>query len=299
MHQGAAKRFPWVMAMLEQAMMPDHPVPSPPPPTDKASAPLALVRLERDGTRTPFLREVAEEVPIAIEYNGVGYAVLMATPTDLGDLALGFACAERLLHDDDPSFEAEGVAVGDGFIVRANLPAPRVDALFDRVRHRASDSSCGLCGVENLEQAIRPLPRVTSRSDATPEALFAALDALPQHQPLNRATGAAHAAALVAADGTIRLVREDVGRHNAFDKLIGAMRRTGMTWDGGFALLSSRCSYELVEKAVLADCPMLVTISAPTRLAAERARAAGLTLHVLARHDSMLLVKPADGAGAS
>ncbi|MET0250100.1 MAG: formate dehydrogenase accessory sulfurtransferase FdhD [Sphingobium sp.] len=241
------------------------------------------------------MRDVAEEVPVAIEYNGIGYAVLMATPTDLGDLALGFAFAERLLAPDDPAFEVDAAAVADGVIVRANLPAARVDALFDRVRHRASDSSCGLCGVENLEQAIRPLPRVTGRSRATPQALFAALDALPRHQPLNRATGAAHAAAWVAADGTIRLVREDVGRHNAFDKLIGAMRRIGATWDGGFALLSSRCSYELVEKAVLANCPLLVTISAPTRLAAERARAAGLALHVLARRDSMLLVEPDDG----
>ena len=101
-------------------------------------------------------------------------------------------------------------------------------------------------------------------------------------------TGAAHAAALVDAAGIIRLVREDVGRHNAFDKLIGAMRRAGAGWDGGFALLSSRCSYELVEKAVLADCPMLVTISAPTQLAVARAAEAGLPLRVLARPDAML-----------
>ena len=123
-------------------------------------------------------------------------------------------------------------------------------------------------------------------------AIFRALAALGDHQPLNAATGAAHAAAWVGADGTIRLVREDVGRHNAFDKLVGAMMRAGAGWDGGFALLSSRCSYELVEKAALADCPLLVTISAPTRLAADRAAEAGLPLVVLARSDALLAREP-------
>jgi FdhD protein len=111
---------------------------------------------------------------------------------------------------------------------------------------------------------------------------------LREQQPLSAATGAVHAAALCRADGTIALAREDVGRHTAFDKLIGAMMRAGVAWDGGFALLSSRCSYELVEKAVLAGCPMLVTISAPTTLAVERARASGLQLRVLARPDALL-----------
>jgi FdhD protein len=119
-------------------------------------------------------------------------------------------------------------------------------------------------------------------------AIFRALDTLYDHQPLNAATGAAHAAAWVGGDGTIRLVREDVGRHNAFDKLIGAMAHLGAEWDEGFALLSSRCSYELVEKAVLSRCPLLVTISAPTRLAAERAAEAGLSIVVLARRDALL-----------
>ena len=119
-------------------------------------------------------------------------------------------------------------------------------------------------------------------------AVFRALAHLGDHQPLNRTTGGVHAAALCDADGAIRLVREDVGRHNAFDKLIGAMMRRCLHWDGGFALLSSRCSYELVEKAVLSGCPMLVTISAPTSLALSRAREAGLDLRVLARSDSVL-----------
>lgn len=135
---------------------------------------------------------------------------------------------------------------------------------------------------------MRPLPSVAAKCEARNDAIFTALSQLSRFQLLNARTGAAHAAALVDASGSIRLVREDVGRHNAFDKLIGAMRRTGATWDGGFALLSSRCSFELVEKAALADCPMLVTISAPTRLAVERAAKAGLELRVLARPDALL-----------
>jgi FdhD protein len=119
--------------------------------------------------------------------------------------------------------------------------------------------------------------------------VFRALAALDALQPLNRLTGAVHAAAACSAEGVPMLVREDVGRHNAFDKLIGAMLRKGRAWDGGFALLTSRCSYELVEKAVLAGCPMLATISAPTSLAVERAAVAGLPLHVLARRDSVLV----------
>lgn len=144
---------------------------------------------------------------------------------------------------------------------------------------------------------MRELPRLPAQPVAPDRALFRALAALPDHQPLNRVTGAVHAAAFCDAQGGIRLVREDVGRHNAFDKLIGAMLRADLGWDGGFALLSSRCSYELVEKAVLSGCPMLVTISAPTSLALSRAKDAGLILRVLARSDAILA--PIDGSPAA
>jgi FdhD protein len=250
---------------------------------------LSFDRLTPDGGTEAITRALAEEVPVAIEYNGAGYAVLMATPSDIGDLVQGFSLAERLVSRDDALLGVDVHDTGAGIIARATLPPHRTEGLLDRVRHRASDSSCGLCGIENLEQAIRPLPQVTTKSLTDRAAIFRALEALRDHQPLNAATGAAHAAALVGADGAIRLVREDVGRHNAFDKLIGAMARMGAAWEGGFALLSSRCSYELVEKATLADCPLLVTISAPTRLATERAAAAGLPLVALARSDALLL----------
>ena len=253
---------------------------------------LSFVRIGVDGERTPHERAVADEMPIAIEFNGIGYAVLMATPADLHDLVTGFALAERLVEGGDELPEIDAHETDRGVILRATLVPERASHVVDRVRHRVSESSCGLCGIENLEQALRPLPRVTATSDADDAAIFAALAKLRDHQPLNRATGGVHAAALVARDGTIRLAREDVGRHNAFDKLIGAMARGGLGWEGGFALLSSRCSFELVEKAALAGCPLLVTVSAPTALAVERAKAAGLRLVVLARSDAVLAVGP-------
>lgn len=256
---------------------------------DAAASPLTFDRLTPDGGTQAIDRALAEEVPVAIEFNGIGYAVLMATPSDIGDLVLGFALAERLIGPDDAVLDVDTHRTEQGIVARATLPPDRTDALLERVRHRVSESSCGICGIENLEQAIRPLPHVTSETRADRAAIFRALEALYDHQPLNAATGAAHAAAWVGADGAIRLVREDVGRHNAFDKLIGAMAYLGADWDGGFALLSSRCSYELVEKAVLSQCPLLVTISAPTRLAATRAEEAGLPLVVLARGDALLL----------
>jgi len=242
------------------------------------------------GAEEAIERPVADETPIAIEYNGLGYAVLMATAADLDDLAFGFSRAERLIETARQIVDVEGHAVERGTMLRITLAEDRLDRVVERVRHRVSESSCGLCGIENLEQALRSLPGVAAGSPPPDRAVFAALGDLSAHQPLNAATGGVHAAALCGRDGAIRLVREDVGRHNAFDKLIGAMMRQGLDWDGGFALLSSRCSYELVEKAALAGCPTLVTVSAPTGLAIDRARQAGVRLIALARPDAMLVV---------
>jgi len=246
-----------------------------------------FTRIGADDVVAPIDRAVAIEAPVAIEINGLGYAVMMATPADLEDFAFGFCRSERLIDSAKDVVAVETHDTDNGTILRIFLVEDRVERVAERVRHRVSESSCGLCGIENLEQALRPLPRVATGS-AAPTAVFAGLDALRAHQPLNAATGAVHAAALCAADGTIRIAREDVGRHNAFDKLIGAMARDGLGWDGGFALLSSRCSYELVEKAVLAGCPTLVTVSMATTLAVSRAVEAGLELIVLARPDSFL-----------
>lgn len=256
----------------------------------------AFDSIKPDGARSAVARAVAVERPIAIEFNGIGYAVMMATPADLADFAVGFALSERLIAEAGDVIDIDHHAATAGDILRVTLSPRCAEQVFERVRHRVSESSCGLCGIENLEQALRPLPAVIGGDEIDETMIFKAIAALREHQPLNRATGAVHAAARCRADGSIVTVREDVGRHNAFDKLIGAMRRAGEDWGDGFALLSSRCSYELVEKAALAGCPMLVTLSAATDLAIDRARACGLRLIVLARPDAVLEVLPS-GAG--
>lgn len=248
-----------------------------------------FTRLDRAGAESLLVRGVAGEVPVAIECNGFGYAVLMATPADLENLAYGFAFSERLIDAAADVMDVVVHRAEKGIILRLTIAEACLPRVLERVRHRVSESSCGLCGIENLEQVLRPLSRRIPRADIPFEAIFRARDALAALQPLNAETGAAHAAALCSAGGAIRLVREDVGRHNAFDKLIGAMLGDGMTWDDGFALLTSRCSYELVEKAALSGCPLLVTISAPTALALDRAAGAGVRLVCLARADSLLV----------
>ncbi|MCC8936168.1 formate dehydrogenase accessory sulfurtransferase FdhD [Bradyrhizobium sp. Arg68] len=237
-----------------------------------------------------LVRAVPVETPVAIEVCGIGYAVMMATPSDLRDYAAGFALAEGLVkHVQDLSdiivHETEG-----GSIIRLTLPAEGTAIALERARRRVSESSCGLCGLENIQQVLRPLPPIRGRITTSREAIADALNALQHHQTLGRSTGGTHAAAFCCPDGSILCVREDIGRHNALDKLIGALALSDIPASGGFLLLSARCSYELVEKAVRAGCPMLVTISAPTSLAVERAEQAGLTLVALARPDSALIV---------
>jgi FdhD protein len=235
-------------------------------------------------------RILAAETPVAISLLGLGYAVMMATPADLEDFAYGFARSERLIDSAADLLGIEIRAEDSGILLGIELVPEHHDRVLARVRHRVGDSSCGLCGIENLEQALRPLPTVPAPVAIAPEAIFRALEALRAHQPLNAETGAVHAAALCDAKGNVVAAREDVGRHNAFDKLIGHCLREGRDRGAGFALLTARCSYELVEKAALAGVPLLVTISAPTSLAVERAKEAGLTLIALARPDSMLVM---------
>jgi FdhD protein len=248
-----------------------------------------------DGSDRKLQRSVPIELPISIEICGIGYAVMMATPSDLRDYALGFALSEGLVSHPDELDDIQLHQTDGGWIIRMSLPAERAAPAFDRARKRVSGSSCGLCGIENIEQVLRPLLPLTKRIASSKAAIARALSSQQEHQPLGRATGAVHAAAFCAPDGGICCVREDVGRHNALDKLIAALALQGMTTSSGFMLLSARCSYELVEKAVRARCPMLVTISAPTSLAVERAIAADLTLVTLARPDSALIVCDALG----
>jgi len=234
-------------------------------------------------------RPIATEAPIAFEYNGLAYAVMMASPADLHDFAVGFTLSEGLAASLAEIADIACAEVAGGWILRITLAPDHAAPLADRVRLRVAEGSCGLCGLESIEQVLRPLPPVTARISVTPHAIARALAGLADHQPDGKATGALHAAAFCAPDGTTLMAREDVGRHNALDKLLGAMAQGGLDPCTGFILLSARCSYELVEKTVRAGCPLLVTISAPTTLAVERAQAADLTLLALARPDSVLI----------
>ncbi len=246
--------------------------------------------LRPDDSETPATRRLAIETPVAIEYNGIGYAVMMATPTDLHDFAVGFSLSERLIAVRTDILDIDVIETPHGWIIRIQLGSDHIAPVVERARQRVTESSCGLCGLESLEQVVRPLPQVMARSVATGRTLFAALNSLDARQPLNAMTGAAHGAAFCLNDGSVQLVREDVGRHNALDKLIGALAVAGLDAASGFFLLTSRCSYELVEKTIIAGCPLLVTISAPTSFAVERAKAHGLRLVCLARRDTMLVM---------
>lgn len=237
-----------------------------------------------------LLRRIPIEAPIAIEYNGIGYAVMMATPADLEAFAVGLTLAEGLVERAGEIEDINVHAIEGGWVVRITLPPARLGAVIERARTRVSESSCGLCWIESIEQVLRPLPPVTGRIATSRAAIARALTELPEHQPLSHATGAVHAAAFCSPDGRIVAACEDVGRHNALDKLVGTLALDGTAPASGFILLSARCSYELVEKTVRAGCPMLVTISAPTSLAVERAIAAGLTLVALARSDNALVL---------
>ncbi len=256
----------------------------------EGAAPHALHEHFADG-REPraFRRALAIEAPIAIEINGIGYAVMMATPADLTDYALGFCLSEQLIAAPSDFVSADAAQVeSGGWMLRIQLATASAAPLLERARLRLSEGSCGLCGIESLEQVLRPLPPVTARLTVEPAAIFRAVAALPAMQPLSEATRAVHAAAFCTAEGAVQLVREDVGRHNAFDKLLGAMARGGLSPQDGFILLTARCSFELVQKAIIAGCPLLVTISAASTLAAEQAAAHGLRLITLARADSYL-----------
>jgi len=239
-------------------------------------------------------RPTAVEAPIAMEFNGIGYAVMMASPCDITDFVTGFAITERLIEHPDQitaiNVHEQATNGMTGWIIRANLAAEKADAVFERARTRVAESSCGLCGLENLELVAKTLPPVAPHDPVDKAHIFKALAGLAQHQPINAATGGVHAAAWVDASGNIGCVREDVGRHNALDKLIGAMARKGAPLVDGFILTTSRCSYEIVEKAVIAGATQLVTISVPTTLAITRAQQSGLSLVSLAREDSALQV---------
>ncbi|BBK29626.1 FdhD protein [Stella humosa] len=237
----------------------------------------------------PVAEAVAAEQAVALSYGEETHVVMMATPADLEDLAIGFTLAEGIVGDIG---EISGVLVADldvGMRLAIGIPPARAARLGERARNLPGRSGCGLCGIASIEAALRHLPPVPAGRPVRVAAVMAAVAALPAQQTLNRATGAVHAAAFADREGRLLAVREDVGRHNALDKLIGAAARAGLDPADGFLVLTSRCSMEMVQKAATAGFPMLVAISAPTALAIALADGCGLTLAAFARPDGFNL----------
>ena len=231
----------------------------------------------RAGIAEPKQDLVAEEVPVGVHYDGVPFAVMMASPGDLEDFAYGFSLTERRIFSGD-IVEVERREVLEGIVLDIRTRVPRQDLTSGSARVLPGRSGCGICGNRVLEDVVKQPAAVADGVIVAAQALEAALAALQDRQPLNAATGAIHAAAWCDAAGTLLAVREDVGRHNALDKLIGAMLREGMDPTLGFALVTSRASYEMVTKAAIAGIPLLAAISAPTALAIDLAQSCGLTL---------------------
>jgi FdhD protein len=232
-------------------------------------------------------RAIPEETAVSFTYGGATFAVMMATPADIHDFAIGFSLTEGIVERAEEITEIEIVPHAQGIEARMNLSGSRGVQLESRRRSLAGSAGCGLCGIESLEAAVRPACKVNAALHVAPKTVFAALSALRERQRLNAATRAVHAAGFWStAQNRLVAVREDVGRHNALDKLAGALARESVDAASGFIVLSSRLSIELVQKAAAVGCPMLVAVSAPTNYALRAADAAGMTLVAIARDDS-------------
>lgn len=248
--------------------------------TDGEAAPLmpvSALRVGPDGAR-PADDAVVEEVPVAFVCNGIAHAVMLATPTDLDDFALGFALSEGLIATPSELVDVEMVTTPEGIELHLQLTAERFHGFKATRRRLAGRTGCGLCGRESLAEAIPPVPLVANQLRIDAAALTRAMAVLPSAQPLHRQSGGVHAAAWVTVEGEIKLLREDVGRHNALDKMIGALVRARIAPASGFALVTSRASHELVHKAASAGIELLAAVSAPTAMAVRNAEAAGVTL---------------------
>lgn len=248
------------------------------------SARMAATRT-RAGVASCAHEELADEVPVALEYNGVSHAVMLATPADLEAFALGFSLSEGILAS---ATEFHGVELEDGaagITAHIEIAAGAFMRLKERRRSLAGRTGCGLCGVDSLAQVIRPLPCLAPARDLSAAAIRRAVAQARAWQPLNRLTGATHAALWCGRDGSPRAAFEDVGRHNALDKLIGGLHLDGADLADGFCLITSRASVEMVQKAATVGMAAMVAMSAPTALAVRTALGCGMTLVAFARGD--------------
>jgi FdhD protein len=252
-----------------------------------------VCRVERKAWRAEGLaggeRTIPEETAVAFTYNGTSYAVMMATPQDLEDFAVGFSVTEGIVESPAEIESLEIVAEEIGIELRMRLTEPHGTAFRDRRRYLAGPTGCGLCGIESLSEAMRAPTVIADDSCFTPKEIMSALDALYGLQTINQTTHAVHGAAFYRKGEGVVALREDVGRHNALDKLAGALARNGIAGRGGIGILTSRLSVELVQKAAAVGIPVLVAVSAPTALAVRTAKGAGITLIAIARNDGFEL----------
>lgn len=227
--------------------------------------------------------KVALETPVALVYNGISHVVMMATPHNLEELAIGFSLSEGIIDTIDQFYTMEVEAKAEGIELNIEISTEKFVQLKHWRRNQTGRTGCGLCGAESLQQAIRPVPQVASATAISPEVIQRAIKSLSDQQLLQQQTGASHCAAWVGRDGNMLLLREDVGRHNALDKLIGALHVQDVELQNGFAVISSRASYEMIVKSCHAGISYLVAVSAPTALAIKLAKEANLTLVGFAR----------------
>jgi FdhD protein len=262
------------------------------PRNDARSSVVAGVRefgYEAGPVGPPGLRAIAVETPVNILFGGVPFAVMMTSPGDLEDFAVGFALTEGIVAAAEEIRGIEIAAAARGLRLDVALAGERMSAHLARKRALSGRTGCGLCGIEDLAQLPAPRKRVEGGAPIDPAAIRAALGALDASQPLNAETRAVHAAAWCDRRGAIVALREDVGRHNALDKLIGALARRGVDAADGFVVITSRCSFEMVAKVATFGAATLVGLSAPTSLAIELAQASGVTLIAVARPDHALI----------
>ncbi len=238
----------------------------------------------RNGALSPGSRMVPEETAIAFSYNRISHAIMMATPGDLEDFAIGFSITEGVVSAPGEIEELEIIPAANGIELRMWISPAAMHAVEARRRQMAGPTGCGMCGLESLDQAMRAAPQVQAGMTFSPEQVQDAVASLFPAQALNRVTRAVHAAGFVQP-GQPALVREDVGRHNALDKLGGAMARAGVEPTSGLLVMTSRVSVELVQKAARIGIPVLVAVSAPTALALRVAEHAGITVAGIARDD--------------
>ncbi|KQS76357.1 formate dehydrogenase family accessory protein FdhD [Rhizobium sp. Leaf384] len=266
--------------------------------TQSTNPPLARTVAElarRKGHIRPASRQVPEETPVAFSYGGSTHAVMMATPADFDDFATGFSLTEGIITDPAEIENIETVETPEGYDLQIILRDESHDALVTRRRHMAGPVGCGLCGIESLEQAVRQTPSVAAaRLSLTPDDITQAVALLNTRQPLHAETRAVHGAGFFAPDEGLVAVREDVGRHNALDKLAGAAARQGYKGATGAVVVTSRVSVEMVQKTAILGSPFIIAISAPTALAIRTAEKAGMTLVALVRGEDFEVFTHAD-----